>query len=96
MIKTTVVGSYPRIHYVHPDCGLGMLPRGVADAKMQVLVRGRDRFEGVPLPDNTFYRGIERSVDRVRLGLSLCRAEFIPLLRNGLKSVLRQATSRTV
>jgi 5-methyltetrahydropteroyltriglutamate--homocysteine methyltransferase len=35
-----------RIHFVHPDCGLWMLPRPVADAKMHSLVRGRDLFEG--------------------------------------------------
>jgi 5-methyltetrahydropteroyltriglutamate--homocysteine methyltransferase len=35
-----------RIKYVHPDCGFWMLPRSVADAKMQSLVAGRDLFEG--------------------------------------------------
>ena len=35
-----------RIHYVHPDCGFWMLPRRVADAKMQALVAGRDLFAG--------------------------------------------------
>jgi 5-methyltetrahydropteroyltriglutamate--homocysteine methyltransferase len=35
-----------RIRFVHPDCGLWMLPRPVADAKMHSLVRGRDLFEG--------------------------------------------------
>ena len=35
-----------RIHYVHPDCGFWMLPRSVADAKMESLVAGRDLFEG--------------------------------------------------
>ncbi len=33
-----------RIHYVHPDCGLWMLHRSVADAKIAALVRGRDLF----------------------------------------------------
>ncbi len=33
-----------RIAYVHPDCGLWMLPRSVADAKMRALVAGRDLF----------------------------------------------------
>lgn len=33
-----------RIRYVHPDCGLWMLHRSVADAKIAALVRGRDRF----------------------------------------------------
>lgn len=40
-----IVGE-KRIHYVHPDCGLWMLPRNVADAKLQALVRGRDLFAG--------------------------------------------------
>lgn len=35
-----------RIKYVHPDCGFWMLPRSIADAKMQSLVAGRDLFEG--------------------------------------------------
>ena len=35
-----------RIKYVHPDCGFWMLPRSVADAKMRVLVEGRDLFAG--------------------------------------------------
>ena len=35
-----------RIQYVHPDCGFWMLPRSVADAKMRVLVQGRDKFLG--------------------------------------------------
>jgi 5-methyltetrahydropteroyltriglutamate--homocysteine methyltransferase len=34
-----------RIAFVHPDCGLWMLPRSVADAKMRALVAGRDLFE---------------------------------------------------
>lgn len=33
-----------RIRFVHPDCGFWMLPRSVADRKIQVLVQGRDRF----------------------------------------------------
>ena len=33
-----------RIVFVHPDCGLWMLPRSVADAKMRALVAGRDLF----------------------------------------------------
>jgi 5-methyltetrahydropteroyltriglutamate--homocysteine methyltransferase len=33
-----------RITFVHPDCGLWMLPRGVADAKMRALVAGRNLF----------------------------------------------------
>lgn len=35
-----------RIHWVHPDCGLWMLPRSVADRKIEVLVKGRDQFLG--------------------------------------------------
>ena len=35
-----------RLRYVHPDCGLWMLPRSVADAKMRALVKGRDLFVG--------------------------------------------------
>jgi 5-methyltetrahydropteroyltriglutamate--homocysteine methyltransferase len=35
-----------RLRYVHPDCGFWMLPRFVADAKMQALVSGRDLFIG--------------------------------------------------
>lgn len=32
-----------RVRWVHPDCGLWMLPRSVADRKMAALVAGRDR-----------------------------------------------------
>ena len=35
-----------RIGYLHPDCGLRMLPRAVADGKLRALVAGRDRFLG--------------------------------------------------
>ena len=35
-----------RIQYIHPDCGFWMLPRSVADGKIQALVAGRDLFEG--------------------------------------------------
>jgi 5-methyltetrahydropteroyltriglutamate--homocysteine methyltransferase len=31
-----------RLHFVHPDCGFWMLPRSVADAKLEALVRGRN------------------------------------------------------
>jgi 5-methyltetrahydropteroyltriglutamate--homocysteine methyltransferase len=41
----TILGG-DRIQYVHPDCGLWMLPRSVADAKIAALVTGRDLFEG--------------------------------------------------
>ncbi len=33
-----------RIGWIHPDCGFWMLPRNVADGKMQNLVKGRDLF----------------------------------------------------
>ncbi len=42
-----VVGA-DRLCYVHPDCGFWMLPRSVADAKMQSLVQGRDLYQGGP------------------------------------------------
>jgi 5-methyltetrahydropteroyltriglutamate--homocysteine methyltransferase len=35
-----------RLRYIHPDCGLWMLQRSVADRKLQALARGRDLFEG--------------------------------------------------
>ena len=35
-----------RIKWVHPDCGLWMLKRSVADRKIAALVRGRDLYEG--------------------------------------------------
>ncbi len=35
-----------RIQYVHPDCGLWMLPRSVADAKLRALVAGRNLVVG--------------------------------------------------
>ena len=35
-----------RLCYVHPDCGLWMLHRSVAEQKLRVLVQGRDLFEG--------------------------------------------------
>jgi len=35
-----------RIRYVHPDCGLWMLPRNAADGKLKALVAGRDLFAG--------------------------------------------------
>jgi 5-methyltetrahydropteroyltriglutamate--homocysteine methyltransferase len=36
--------SLERIAFVHPDCGLWMLPRNVADGKLRALVAGRDLF----------------------------------------------------
>ena len=35
-----------RIAYLHPDCGLRMLPREVAAGKLRALVAGRDQFLG--------------------------------------------------
>ncbi len=35
-----------RIGWVHPDCGFWMLPRSVADRKIEALVRGRDLYLG--------------------------------------------------
>jgi 5-methyltetrahydropteroyltriglutamate--homocysteine methyltransferase len=35
-----------RVKYVHPDCGLWMLKRNMADGKIRALVQGRDLFEG--------------------------------------------------
>lgn len=35
-----------RVTYINPDCGMGMLPRSVADAKIRALVTGRDLYEG--------------------------------------------------
>lgn len=42
----TVLGGSDRIAYVHPDCGLWMLARSVADAKIHALVAGRNLYEG--------------------------------------------------
>jgi len=39
-----------RVKYVHPDCGLWMLKRNVADGKIHALVAGRDLYEGRPRP----------------------------------------------
>jgi 5-methyltetrahydropteroyltriglutamate--homocysteine methyltransferase len=35
-----------RVKWVHPDCGLWMLSRSVADRKMRALVQGRDLYLG--------------------------------------------------
>ena len=35
-----------RVKYIHPDCGFWMLKRGIADAKIRALSKGRDLFEG--------------------------------------------------
>jgi len=42
----TILGA-GRVRYIHPDCGFWMLKRSVADAKIRVLAKGRDLFEGV-------------------------------------------------
>jgi 5-methyltetrahydropteroyltriglutamate--homocysteine methyltransferase len=42
---STILGP-ERITYAHPDCGLWMLQRSVADDKMRALVQGRNLFEG--------------------------------------------------
>lgn len=34
-----------RVRYIHPDCGFWMLKRSIADAKIRVLVEGRDLYE---------------------------------------------------
>ncbi len=39
------------IRWVHPDCGLWMLPRSVADRKMRALVEGRDLYCGSTTPN---------------------------------------------
>jgi 5-methyltetrahydropteroyltriglutamate--homocysteine methyltransferase len=41
----TVLGE-ARVKWVHPDCGFWMLPRSVADRKMQALVQGRNELLG--------------------------------------------------
>ena len=41
---TAAVGE-ARLRYVHPDCGLWMLQRSVADRKLRALVDGRNLFE---------------------------------------------------
>lgn len=41
----TMLGA-GRVKYVHPDCGLWMLKRSIADGKIRALVAGRDLYEG--------------------------------------------------
>ena len=41
----TVLGQ-DRLRWVHPDCGFWMLPRSVADRKMEALVQGRNLYLG--------------------------------------------------
>jgi 5-methyltetrahydropteroyltriglutamate--homocysteine methyltransferase len=35
-----------RVTYIHPDCGFSKLHRFTADAKIRVLAKGRDLYEG--------------------------------------------------
>lgn len=35
-----------RVRYIHPDCGFWMLDRGIADAKIAALAKGRDLYLG--------------------------------------------------
>ena len=35
-----------RVRYIHPDCGMWMLPRNVADGKLRALKEGRDLYAG--------------------------------------------------
>src|SRR5271165_3946645 len=35
-----------RVAWIHPDCGLWMLKRSVADRKIEALVKGRDLYLG--------------------------------------------------
>ncbi len=44
---TRVLGP-GRVAYVHPDCGMWMLPRSVADAKLRSLAHGTGLFLGTP------------------------------------------------
>jgi 5-methyltetrahydropteroyltriglutamate--homocysteine methyltransferase len=48
--RAAAVLGAQRIRYVNPDCGLWMLPRAVADAKLHALVEGRNRFLGTRSP----------------------------------------------
>ncbi|HTF48280.1 MAG TPA: cobalamin-independent methionine synthase II family protein [Pseudonocardia sp.] len=40
------LGGAERIEYVHPDCGLYVMPRSIADNKIAALVQGRDQYLG--------------------------------------------------
>lgn len=46
MEQVTKVLGPDRLKYIHPDCGLWMLHRSVADRKIRVLKQNRDLFEG--------------------------------------------------
>ena len=36
-----------RVAWIHPDCGLWMLPRSIADRKIEALAKGRDLYLGL-------------------------------------------------
>ena len=36
-----------RLKYIAPCCGFWMLKRGIADAKIRALAKGRDLYEGI-------------------------------------------------
>ena len=36
-----------RVGWIHPDCGFWMLQRSVVDRKIEVLVKGRDKYLGI-------------------------------------------------
>ncbi|HEX2033676.1 MAG TPA: cobalamin-independent methionine synthase II family protein [Chloroflexota bacterium] len=40
-----------RVTYANPDCGMWMLPRSVADAKLRALATGRDLYVGLRAAD---------------------------------------------
>jgi 5-methyltetrahydropteroyltriglutamate--homocysteine methyltransferase len=44
--RATEVLGPGRVRYIHPDCGLWMLDRGIADAKIRALAAGRDLYLG--------------------------------------------------
>jgi 5-methyltetrahydropteroyltriglutamate--homocysteine methyltransferase len=44
--------GHERIRWSHPDCGCWMLPRSVADRKMQALTAAKNAFLGVKGSDN--------------------------------------------
>ena len=37
-----------RVRWVHPDCGFWMLKRCIVDPKIEVLVKGRNKYLGIP------------------------------------------------
>jgi 5-methyltetrahydropteroyltriglutamate--homocysteine methyltransferase len=40
--RAVAVLGAERVRWVHPDCGLWMLPRSSADAKLRAIGAGRD------------------------------------------------------